>query len=199
MKRAFLYIGMGLALLLTLYFFTEDISTELPLSKKIVVSSGSADYPIFDSLEELEADSDLIIKGQLHGDPQIKDEYQSGVHIDSVRKSEVVIREVYKGQREEEEIITVYEPGFVQDNTLITIEGYVPMNSSGNYILFLRENPNGEYVVMGVDQGKYDLNIRKGAKRYTHITFEELENADYIGENPNRFNKLKDQVRKKYN
>ncbi|MGM0847322.1 MAG: hypothetical protein ACQEUT_20480 [Bacillota bacterium] len=166
-------------------------------SQTIEVSRGSADYEVYDSLEELETDSDLIVKGQLVGEPSIQKEYQNGVHIYSVRKSEVMIEEVFKGQVSEGETIIVYEPGFVQGDILDTIEGYVPMYKSGNYLLFLSEHPGGEFVVLG-DQGKYNLNIKEKVKKYTEVTIEQLEKIDYIGDSHNRFNQMKDKVLEKY-
>ncbi|WP_421385353.1 hypothetical protein ACOJQI_11515 [Bacillus salacetis] len=168
-------------------------------SRAIEVSRSSGDYKVYESLEELETDSGLIIKGQLHGEPSIQKEYQNEVHIYSVRRSEVMIEEVFKGQVSEGETIIMYEPGYVQNDILETIEGYVPMSKSGNYILFLRKNPNGEFVVMGADQGKYNLKIKEKAKRNNEVTIEQLEKVDYIGDNPKRFNKLKDEVIEKYN
>ena len=201
MKKSLKYFWLAAAFLVLAYFFNNGDSsiTTSSSSEAITVSSGSADYLVYDSLEELEKNSDLIVKGKLYGEPTIQNIYQNGVHIDSVRKTETRITDVFKGQVSEGEIVIVYEPGFVRDNILETMEGYVPMNISGNYLLFLHENPNGEYVVMGVNQGKYDLNITEKAKKYTSISKEKLEKVDYVGESPNRFNKMKNEVLEKYN
>lgn len=201
LKKSLKYFWLAAAFLVLAYFFNNGDSsiTTSSSSEAITVSSGSADYLVYDSLEELEKNSDLIVKGKLYGEPTIQNIYQNGVHIDSVRKTETRITDVFKGQVSEGEIVIVYEPGFVRDNILETMEGYVPMNISGNYLLFLHENPNGEYVVMGVNQGKYDLNITEKAKKYTSISKEKLEKVDYVGESPNRFNKMKNEVLEKYN
>ncbi|WP_044022216.1 hypothetical protein [Bacillus sp. SG-1] len=201
MKKSLKYFLIISAFFVFAYYFSNGNSplTTSSSSAAITVSSGSADYQVYESLEELENNSDLIVKGKLYGEPTIQNIYQNGVHIDSVGKTEIKINDIFKGQVSEGTIIIVYEPGFVRDNILETMEGYVPMNKRGNYLLFLQENPKGEYVVMGVNQGKYDLSITKKATTYTSISKEKLEKVDYVGESPNRFNKMKNEVFEKYN
>jgi len=167
----------------------------------INLATAHADFKVFENLTELENGADVIVQARFTGDRQIKDFAQNGTVIDSAALSSVKITKVYKGNIQTGSTIPVYEPGFIRNNSVYeNTEGYKNMNTNGKYILFLRHNPDNTFVGLGVYQGKYDLDITAMAKKevQTNMTPTEFEKLDYVGENPEIFNKMKVEVLNKY-
>ncbi len=135
--------------------------------------SWDVNYPIYNSIEELEYDSDFIVIGtpisnQNHA---IIDEYgiiEEGYTITDLKVNKVVSKNKSK---EIPKKISVVEPYFNYDlsleqklvllagNQLITREGYKPMIQNGKYLLFLRFiEEEDKYIISGLYQGSYLIN-----------------------------------------
>mgnify|MGYP003367138620 CR=1 FL=1 len=189
-------------LLLSGCSFDQSIEKDpSPVSQQTIeLATSHAKFESYENIEELENTADVIVKVKFTGDREIQNFEQNGVIIDSAAKSIVKVNKVYKGNVQKNSTILVYEPGFLENDTYQNVEGYKNMNEKGNYILFLRENPDNTFVSLGVYQGKYDLNITKPVKKVKpSMTQEEFESLDFVGEEPDHFNKLKEEVLQKYN
>jgi hypothetical protein len=164
------------------------------------VATGHGNKAYFQNLEELEAKADVIVKVRATPKKEQVDIIQSGVVLDTTTKTDVVIEKVYKGNLEKGQVIPVYEPAAFVNGIYSTMEGYTLMKENGNYILFLRDNPDDTFVGIGGYQGKYSLDITTPAKQgeKSSYTKEELGEHDFIGEEAEHFNKLKDLVVKKF-
>lgn len=198
-KRNSILLVLSILLLLTVANNKIAGKTSEPSYK---IASTHADYVVFEDLKELEEHADLIIKAKFSGDRELKNWYINDEIVETAAKSFVKVNKVYKGTLDEK-IISIYEPAYLTEDTFVNIEGYNLLNEEGNYILFLRKNLVDEtYVIVGMYQGKYNLNIDP-AKKYQasknkSIEKSILESYDYLGEE-DQFYVLKQQVHKKYN
>lgn len=193
-----LVILLSSILVLTFIGFSYNGFGEASETLEVVTEHG--DFETFESVSELDTTADVVIKAKFTGNSEVEDFYQSGILIDSAQKSEMKVIKSYKGSLNTNDEIAVYEPGFVKDGQLTTMEGYVPINDKGTYVLFLRDNKDGTYVGLGVYQGKYDVSNSKKEEPFEEykITPQELKERDFMGDHPEHFNKLKEDVLKKY-
>ena len=109
----------------------------------------------------------------------------------------VKILKSFQGDIDVDSIIQTFEPGYFQkEDEYVTVEGYNFMNEDGEYILFLKKNIEGPvHTIVGMYQGKYDIstpNLVKTKVNQTDI------GSEYLGEKVEQFNKLKQEVMKKY-
>lgn len=168
-------------------------------SKEGIVSFHGLVHP-FEELCELEKNAPIIVQATFSGE---RETIESNLAEGRVFRSDsiVEIKKVYKGDLKKKDRITVYEPAIVnEDNTYFTINGYSLMNEEGKYTLFLSpvENWDG-YAIVGIYQGKFDSRIKgKGQTIKQSSSPEDLTDVDYLGEDVEQFNKLKEQVNKKY-
>lgn len=169
----------------------------------INIVSGDAAFRTFSSIDELEEYSELVVLVEFTGD---REYYQrndeKGRPMVKLSKSTVEVKKVLKGDVQKKDTITVFEDAYIADDRYITTEGYKWMNEDGKYILFLRSQPvNDTYVINGIYQGKYDVNIKTKAKEYENKKDAFLDpQSEYMGHDfeLEEFNKLKDQALKKY-
>ena len=111
--------------------------------------------------------------------------------------STVKILKSFKGDINVDSTIQTFEPGYFQkENEYVTVEGYNLMNEDGEYILFLKKNIEGPvHTIVGMYQGNYDVSTPKTVKAKVNNT--EI-GREYLGENVEQFNKLKQEVMSKY-
>ncbi|WP_332648756.1 hypothetical protein [Lysinibacillus sp. 54212] len=179
---------------------TENDKERSNVSQQLIsLATGQAKFPLYKDLDELENTADTIVQVKFTGDRKIQNFEQNGIVIDSAAESEVKVKKVYKGNIEKGSTIVIYEPGFMKGEIYQNVDGYKNMNVKGNYILFLKENPDNTFVGLGVYQGKFDLDITDPVKQVKlEMTKEEFESLDYVGEDPSHFNLLKEEVIQKY-
>jgi hypothetical protein len=169
-------------------------------SNQINLATGHAKAPYYENLTDLEKSADVIVKGKMVGEGSVIDFKQSGVIVDSVTKSSFLVNKVYKGELQEKSNISIFEPAAFKKNIYVNTDGYKLMDKKGQYVLFLDKNPNGDYMILGLYQGKFDLTkgVAKETKKFSFTT-EEFNQIEYFGEQVEHFNKLKGEVSKKYN
>lgn len=198
MKKAITSLAVFTLIATGGYFTFEHLNTTKANNATRVISL-SATHPIFNDLESIEDIADSIIEVEFTGERDTiswgEGEYQNSL-------SEVKINKVYRGELKEGDLIGVYEPAYFEDDTLHTVEGYNLMSENIRYIIFAKEFKDSNYSIIGMYQGKYDLDNReKVTTQKTNSNYLlELE-SEYLGdeENIKRFNKLKEQVVEKYN
>lgn len=150
MKKNILF-GLGLCLCLVLGALTFNFSKE----KKFV----SADYPVFNSLEDLKNSSPIIIVGSVKDLKRDKDVKltQDGSIKSKFAISDIVIEEVIKGDVKSGELIKLKQS---EEEETAKKVGYFKKN--GKYILFLTKfddiDPNIPASLMNPMQGQIEIN-----------------------------------------
>lgn len=183
---------------------STDINSTNNETKTIIeiASAGEADMTLFESFSEVENIAPIIVEAQRMGEPaQNSTKGEDGTVLETWTVTEVKINRVYKGDVKASETLKVAEPGYYDDNgTYITYEGYKVMGNDDRYLLALRLGAADEYIIIGMYQGKFDLDNKSEAEIIMpgQISKKEFEDADYVGEDPARFNKLKKEVLTKY-
>ncbi|ARU62157.1 hypothetical protein CBW65_14965 [Tumebacillus avium] len=164
--------------------------------KDVQLAIHEADYVAFDTVADIEQHSDLIVQVEFTGDRTLKQ-----WDVEKASESKVQINKVYKGSLNKGDVISVYEAGYqADDNTVVSVEGYNLMSEKGKYVLFLRPFTDGNYIIVGMYQGKYDLNTKALAKEAEqNATYTDLKHQEYFGDRTAAFNKLKKEVLAKYN
>lgn len=144
-------VCIGVIIAFILYFSQKVLAT-----KKVTIS---ADYPIYDSLEELAGKADTIIKGKITGftykDLNVTEESQSdderlnpgGEKDNSVIPYTVFtveIEEVYKGTVREKDTIQIKTLGGIAGDTEYFLEdsGETGLEEGKKYVLFLETYSN---------------------------------------------------------
>lgn len=209
-KRLVLFsfsIIAGLTLILLINHFSEsknDISTAEGLqNNEFPVIMSSVENFLIEDINTLEDRSTLIIKGSFTGNRSQKNwgENSSGEVIARGSKSEIKVDEIYKGAIENNaSTISIYEPAYFENSTFVSIAGYNLLSEKEDYLLFLRPAKNDDsYVIVGMYQGKYNLNSSDAMKSVDSIkTYADVKDTEYFGENVDDYNKLKSQVLEKY-
>ncbi|MBM7568954.1 hypothetical protein [Paenibacillus sacheonensis] len=198
--------AMGAAVLVLLAGYTGEASTShraAPPPRTIaIVHDGEADMKIYGSIEQVEADATTIIEAKLIGEKPAK-RYVTGADgtvLDSYAVSKVQVAKVYKGKFKAGDIVEVAEPGYRQGDRYTTHEGYKAMDAGGRYLLFTHTSNKGIEAIVGLDQGKFDLNITEPQRQEQpgKMTEAQFAAADYVGDNVKHFNLLKTEALAKY-
>lgn len=126
-------------------------------------------YPVYNSLEELEINADLIIVGhpikEFSKREHITTYYDSGDIQDMYTLTEIKIKENIKKPSDSvlrnEDTITIIEPvGLIQEfdgKKKIVMHGYSELKKDSDYIIFLTKNTHGNYAIIGNNLGKYNI------------------------------------------
>lgn len=122
------------------------------------VSIADAKVESFETLEELGAHADVIVRGVK--DDAGLDKVQTtelGTLMHIQHDSPIRITKVYKGTVNKGDVITVAEPTGTYQGIVVSVEGYKAMKKGKEYILFLRKSPdeNNMYGIVSVSEGKY--------------------------------------------
>lgn len=143
---------VALSIILGIGFGTLAYSHVVPT----VVHGYSAMYIGYDTLEELERASDLIVvvtvagKGKSVVDPEMDILYTH---------TPLIVERVFQGNISPGETIEYVELGGYQRRPsglyYIGLEGYVPIRKNSRYLLFLDKSIDGTYISKGVYQGKF--------------------------------------------
>ena len=160
------------------------------------------------SEEDVEKSADVIVKARVGKDAKRK------IYTECVL-SDIEVLDTYKGDIKSGEIIPVFEPINCTESkgAIYCSEGYSPIRSGEEYILFLKKVKNAGfgkddyvYIISHPTYSKYELNDKK-AKLFQEDEFydvgvfyqksKENEVFLYDKEMYNRFYEIKEQVIKK--
>lgn len=142
------------------------------INQKVDYVEWDIDYPIYESLEELESDSDLIIIGEPNNIKNYVQKEDSGIVEEGYTITNFKVNHIIS-QNKNTEIpneISVVEPYFDYELSLsqkvvlqagkqiIKNEEYIPMEIGEKYLLFLYfvEEEN-KYIINGIHQGTYHI------------------------------------------
>lgn len=173
---------------------------------KVQEVSISSNYIKYESAEELEKGAELILIGNT------KTEFMKREHITTFMSNGAIadfytlldfnIKEVVKKPSDfsldSSKMIKIIEPaGFITKekikseehnvNTIIKDETYEPLEKNVDYIVFLKKNDKGQYGIINMYRGKFELN--KNINPKFHSNEEELDKS---------YKKMKEEVLKKY-
>lgn len=140
------------------YFFVFN-------SYKAGIIDVSASYVSYDNANSLVDSAELVIVASPIADFDDREHdittYLSGAVEDFSTKTELKVQNVLKGDLNEE-FLSVIEPiSYVQNldgKQKITREGYVEMQKDHEYLIALKKNSFGEYSVINMTNGVFDLN-----------------------------------------
>ncbi|QOS99948.1 hypothetical protein JNUCC42_04110 [Brevibacterium sp. JNUCC-42] len=149
----------------------------------------------YENVAALEKEAEYIIVGHLEKDFS---EYEPTFNYSSVgrigefyTKTDVIIDKTLKGETDTKIIPVLQDAAYIDNPTkykddLLTIEGFTPMEKGREYLLFLSKTNDGKsYNLLGVYQGKFDINGSDSKER------------GFASEN-SHYQNLKDEVIEKY-
>jgi hypothetical protein len=154
-KKMFLMLIVGffcVAIFFTLYNILNQDQSEAN-SYEYVITEAKIIAP--QSFEQLDAESEIVIKGTKIGVSEVEFDYYQTI-------SEVRINKIFKDQTNQltsDKTILVQESAALQGDRIYSREGYQLMNNEEEYLLFLRPNltePN-MFTIKGVYYGKVPL------------------------------------------
>lgn len=173
-------------------------STDTTVNQNTKIISNHADFIIYEELAEVEKSADLIVLAKFTGQRELN-EYKTVEGHTFLKNSisTVKILKSFKGNIDVDSTIQTFEPGYFQkEDEYVTVEGYNLMNEDGEYILFLKKNIEGPvHTIVGLYQGKYD--VSKSNQVNARVNQTDI-GSEYLGENVEQFNKLKQEVMTKY-
>lgn len=172
------------------FVITAAIPYSYSEKSELKVISSSADYPQYHNIGQLDSMADLIIEGIFSGERRVQHWYGSDDQlIFSASLSTVSTVKTIKGNSENN--IKIIEPAYLEKETLYTIEGYNLMSNKSKYLLFLKQNPDGTYMLLGMYQGKYNLdNLKTESGDEKYFTNDSGQRDHYA--------KLKEQISRVY-
>jgi hypothetical protein len=154
-KKTTLVLIVGVCFIVvafTLYIILNQDQSEAN-SYEYVITEAKIIAP--QSFEQLDAESEVVIKGTKIGVSEVEFDYYQTI-------SEVRINKIFKDQTNQltsGKTILVQESAAIQGNRIYSREGYKLMNNEEEYLLFLRPNltePN-MFTIKGVYYGKVPL------------------------------------------
>lgn len=199
MKKKIALSLTAVALLLGgLIYFNQE-----PKITSVSVSSAFADYHKISSIEELEEYTDLIVSARFTGERKTLDVSGGQGPAIWISRSQVKVTHVFRGDAKKGDLLTVSEDAHIRNGIYSGFVGHKWMNKKGHYLLFLVKIPDGRYVVEGAYQGKFDYNV---TTVHTEVLTDQKSlieafydnDYEYLGDELDRFNKLKQEAVTKY-
>lgn len=141
-----------------------------------------AKFKGYDSLENMEIDSSLIVKAVKVDEDEPTIVMADGLMVSCYTISNLEISKVYKDNTTEytsKDTIRILENEAYNkyDNTIYHVAGYEKMKLGDEYLLFLRKsNTDDWYIPVGIVFGKVDLGDDKAAR---YLNANEQEIIDY--------------------
>ncbi|WP_246943294.1 hypothetical protein [Bacillus pinisoli] len=153
---------------------TLGVVFAFPNNSEVVVSEGKVEK-IYNSLDELEKESPLIVIGKKIDGKSIFDRDEEGIPNYYFTLSDFEVKSVIKNDTERviDKKITILETAAYEENhdQLLSVNGYLPMEDNKKYILFLELNESengpsvGSYNIKGVVFGKFAFEEDKSERK----------------------------------
>ncbi|RJE87555.1 hypothetical protein D3P07_14625 [Paenibacillus sp. 1011MAR3C5] len=160
LKKKSTLISLGLVLILaavayyyfTIYHSVRDIST-------------AASYKGYPTAKALFSGADLVVIGSpikgFEDREVLMKETSTGVIMYILTSTEIKVEKVLKGPKEDAVDLKVIEPigqrQTIRGKERIAIEGYTAMKKGSQYLIFLGKNTFGQYGVINMQAGKFNL------------------------------------------
>lgn len=183
----------------------EETTVSQPARETVKIVSfaaGMIDYDLLSSFSEVEHTAPVLIEVKRIGNrTQSSSKGADGTVLATWQVTEVEVERVHKGEMKPGSILKVAEPGYFDENgDYVTYEGYKEMEDGHRYLLALLPGSEGQYAVIGLFQGKFDLDRAEAEIKTVsgEMNRKRFEEVDYVGENAEQFNKLKQEALAKY-
>ncbi|NMI07838.1 hypothetical protein HF638_27965 [Paenibacillus sp. SZ31] len=132
----------------------------------VKVISAQASYLEFENVEDLTDDADLVAlvspTQDFYDREHVVKTYSTGAIEDFFTLTNVNIKEIIKGEDSFPNSIEVVEPisliQKIDGKYKLNIEGYTEMEVDKEYIVFLKKNYLGNYAVINMKNGVFDIN-----------------------------------------
>jgi hypothetical protein len=163
---------MVVILILTVAFLSITVYSKVSSSKQFssdLEINTSATYKHYATIDELDADADLIIVGSPTQDFESrkheKTYFEDGLLQDFYTITGVKVKSIIKQPADfnmnKANIIEIIEPISVistpEGDKKIKIENYSALKKGSFYVIFLKKNTFGNYAVLNLEAGKYNI------------------------------------------
>ena len=125
----------------------------------------------YSSLSELEGRADIVVVGTFTGEAEQKVTYENSVEIDKKIVTDVCsvntlkIDKVLMGECDSKEISVAQRYGYIEENKqLISFSSLTPMLANDSWVLFLKKGDDGNYWVLGDNNGRYPVPDKTNTK-----------------------------------
>ena len=153
----------------------------------------SASYPVPNNLNQIEQNSDLVIKGKVLG-IQSFGEYIEGGDITSTL-TEVDVLEVFDGDYNEGHLV-VAEPYRLTDEGIEPVGHYIPLEPEEEYIFFLQDSGEDIWMLNYMGFGKYHPEkevLNQSIQSFS--TYEEIKAYDFLSDSEaNKYSTIREDV-----
>lgn len=169
--------------------------------KEYKIATNEAKLIYYKDFNLLDSDTEIVAIGHVVNDNGLYDvKTDEGVVVDQLSQTSVKIDEVLKGEIPTDNPVTVMESAVIKDDVFVTLEGYVKMNDEDQYLLFLRKTGDNTYAINGTFQGKFNIEQTSPEVPFQGSTINEdqLDKVEYIGDQLEHFNTLKEEALSKY-
>lgn len=115
--------------------------------------------------KQLFAGAHMVVIGQPFKDFEDRElhltRFATGAIEDFGTFTEIHVEKVLKGPKEDATNLTVFEPvaeyQTYKGKVRLASEGYTPMKKDSRYLIFLKKNRTGQYYVINMQSGKFNL------------------------------------------
>lgn len=153
----------------------------------------ASDYIGYPTGKALFSNAELVVVGSPLKDFEDRElhlsRFSNGAIEDIATFTEIDVEKVIKGPEEDAINLKVYEPiGVYQTfkgKERIAFEGYTAMKKGSRYLIFLSKNTYGQYSVINMQSGKFNLDgtDHEDMAEDSHIKqriFAELKSSEYL-------------------
>lgn len=155
-KISFVLLAIFTSLSIYYYFAIFNSVTEV---------EASASYLGFDDVNSLTEDAELVAlvtptKDFLDREHVIKT-YETGAIEDFYTLTDINVSKVFKGDKAISRNLEIVEPisllQTLEGKYKINMEGYTEMEKGKEYVVFLRKNYMGNYAIINMAEGKFEI------------------------------------------
>ncbi|QJD84979.1 hypothetical protein [Cohnella herbarum] len=165
------------------------------------VVSMSADYVGYSSADELYSGAELVVIGRPTEDFEDREmhivQYSTGAIQDYYTLTDIDIERIVKGPTEIKDLQVIEPLAIIQDiqgKTKLTTEDYTEMKKNKEYLIFLRKNTFGQYCVINMQSGKFNLDQTDPSDFYSDSKTE----SESIKEHKNQKERIFNEIKAKY-
>ncbi|WP_161879526.1 hypothetical protein [Alkalibacterium sp. MB6] len=157
----------------------------------------SASYPVPSSLEQIEREADLIVKGKVLGIQSFGEYTEEGDLTSTI--TEVDVLEVFEGETDSERIL-VAEPYRLTDEGIEPVGHYVPLEAEEEYYFFLTDSGEDIWMIHFMGFGKYHEEKEVSNQSITSFSsYEDIKAYDFLSSSEaNKYSDIKEDVLSEY-
>ena len=157
----------------------------------------SASYPIPNNLNQIERNSDLIVKGKVLGIQSFGEYTEDGDLTSTLTEVEVI--EVFDGEYNGNNLV-VAEPYRLTNDGIEPVGHYVPLEPEEEYVFFLEDSGEDIWILNYMGFGKYhDEKEVLNQSIQSFSTYEEIQSYDFLSDSEaSKYNTIREVVLNTY-